>query len=75
MSLLLALLHQAGLSVNQNSDNGAVLLDMGQVFLDILPTHWVLPFLGVLGECLLLRSVPARGWVERDNLVNKAVSS
>lgn len=58
MSLLLAFLHQAGLSVNENSDNSTVLLDMGEVLINVLSSNWILPFLGVLSEGLLLRSVP-----------------
>lgn len=58
VGLLLALLHQAGLRVDKNSDNRAVLLDMSKVLVNILSSDWVLPLLRVLGECLLLRSVP-----------------
>lgn len=44
--------------MDKNSNHCAVLLYVSQVFLDILSANWVLPFLGILGECLLLGSVP-----------------
>ena len=77
MGLLLTLLHQAGLSVNEHSDHSAVLFDVGQILVNVLATDRILPFLSVLSECLLLRSVPkVSQTIDGDEeLVSKAVSS
>lgn len=49
---------RANLSVSNDSDGGAVLLDLVQIVLDRLLAIVVTPFLGVFDERLLLGFVP-----------------
>lgn len=56
--LLLTLLQQLHLGVSNDADHSAVTDDLLEVFLDGLASEIVLPFLGGLGEGLLLGFVP-----------------
>ena len=58
MGLLLTLLHHAHLSMGNHTHNGTILLDASQVHVDFSFAKGISPFLGVLGESLLLRFVP-----------------
>jgi hypothetical protein len=55
---LLATTQQLLLSVNDHTDDGAVLLDLSQLLFDLLLAEIVVPFLAGLGESLLLRLGP-----------------
>jgi len=56
--LLLAMLHQFHLGMGDDTDNGAVLLDLAEIGFDGSLAVVVLPLLGVSLKCLLLGSVP-----------------
>lgn len=61
VGLLVAVLQDLDLSVSNDADSRAVLLDLVQILIDRLLAIFIAPFLGVLGEALLLALIPVIG--------------
>ena len=62
------------LSVSQDSNDSTVLLDVGQILVDFLLSHRILPLLCILSESLLLGLVPVTNenlWSLRNLITGK----